>query len=93
MIWAVIWYVLLLEFTVADVVTSVVCASHGFREANPLMSPFFDNIIEMKLIALMVSALGVIIYEKIYHGDGWVPLALGTCATFAAVLNNILLFF
>jgi len=93
MIWAVMWYWLLIIFTAADVITSVVCASRGFNEANPLMSPFFDNIIEMKIIALALAALGVIVYEKMYRGNGWFPLALGTCATFTAVLNNILLVF
>lgn len=93
MIWAGIWYVLLIEFSIADIITSIVCAGYGFQEANPLMAPFFDNIIEMKLLALGLSLVGVIVYERMYRGNGWVPLSLGTCATFVAVLNNVLLFF
>ena len=91
MIWEVIWYCLFIEFTIADVITSLICAEYGLREANPLMAPFFDSIIEMKLIALVVALVVVIVYNRMYHGDGWVPLAIGTCATFAAVMNNVLL--
>lgn len=91
MIWAAIWYWLFTIFSIADIITTRIGLAVGLHEANPLMAPFIDSIIEMKLIVLFLAVAIVLVYEQINKGSGWFPLALGTCATAGGVISNIAL--
>lgn len=90
MIWSVIWYWLLGIFTAADIITTKIALSYdGLYEGNPLMAPFTDHIIEMKIIVLIISIIAILIMERISKGDGWVPVSLGTTFTSMIVVSNI----
>jgi len=92
MIWSVIWYWLLLIFTAADIITTKIALSIGkpFYETNHLILPIVDHIVELKILVVVVVVSLAILYEKLYEGKGWVPLAIGSCFTFVIVLSNIL---
>ena len=90
MIWSVIWYWLLGIFTAADIITTKIALSYnGLYEGNPLMAPFTDHIIEMKILVLLFSIAAIWLMEKISKGDGWVPVSLGTTFTSVVVVSNI----
>jgi hypothetical protein len=93
MIWAAIWYWLLVIFTAADVVTTKVWLASGGIEANPFLAPVIEHLIPIKILFLIVMAAIVISVERTSRGDGWIPLASASVVTLVAVLNNILLFF
>jgi hypothetical protein len=56
MIWSFIWYWLLTIFSAADVITTHIGISHGAHEINPIMSLVLNNIIEVKILFLLVVA-------------------------------------
>jgi hypothetical protein len=93
MIWAVIWYWIFLVFTAADIITTKIALSIGkpYYESNLLISPIIEHMVELKILVVVVVVSLAILYEKLYKGDGWVPLAMGSCFTFKIVLSNILI--
>jgi hypothetical protein len=91
MIWAAIWYWLLVIFTAADIITTKIWLSHGAMEANPFMAPVIDHIIPIKIGFLLIMAVVVISVERSSKGYGWLPVASASAVTFIAVLNNIIL--
>jgi hypothetical protein len=91
MIWSAVWYYLLALFSIADVITTKIAIATGhFEEVNPLMVPNVGNILEIKIIGLIVIALIVCISEYYRKDSGWFSLAIGSCAMFNVVLTNIL---
>lgn len=90
MIWAVIWYWLLGVFTAADIITTRIALAVGFHEANPFMAPFVGNMVEMKLLFLLLTIGITYATERNAKGDGWMIPASGCCVTSGAVISNIM---
>lgn len=89
MIWSFIWYWLLTIFSAADIITTRVAISRGAHEVNPIMAIFLGNIIEVKILFLLLVA-GIIIWtERTNRGEGWVPVAGASCFTFIVAISNL----
>lgn len=93
MIWAAIWYWLLVIFTAADIITTKIWLAHGAVEANPFLAPVIDHIIPIKIGFLLIMAAVVVSVERSSKGCGWLPVASASAVTFVAVVNNLILFF
>jgi hypothetical protein len=89
MIWSVIWFWLLGIFTTADIITTKVALSLGFREYNPFMAPVIDFIVPIKIGVLLFMIWVVWSVERTHKGHGWIPVSGAACVTFAAVVWNV----
>lgn len=90
MIWAFIWYYLLGLFTAADIITTKIALASGmFHEANPMMAPVVEYIIEIKIVFLVMIMGVMLVAESKENGSGWLIPAGSACMTFIAVIWNI----
>lgn len=89
MIWSVIWYWLLAVFTAADIITTKIGLALGAHEANPILAPVVDHLVEVKFAALIICIVLAYQVEKSHPEKSWIPIAAGACMTFTAVIWNI----
>ena len=89
MIWSLIWFWLLGIFTTADVITTKVALSMGFREGNPLMAPLVEHIVLVKIAFLLATIAVIALIERTHKGQGWIAPSGAACVTFAAVVWNV----
>lgn len=90
MIWAAIWYWLLVAFTAADVITTRIALAMGMHEANPFMAPVIEHMILVKAAYLIGMVAAIWWFERVSTGDGWLAPCAATCVTSVAVTSNFI---